>query len=145
MKSLVVIGLLALLQEPSATQKPAGGQPCAGPELVGTWQLVDATGSTSSAGAPTILKHVTPTHFFVLSADATGLASYGHGGPYTLSNGVYTETIANGFGRPFTNILRGTKVRLQCRMDAGVWHTAGEINGQAFDERWRRVTAVPER
>lgn len=78
---------------------------------------------------------------FVLSADATGLASYGHGGPYTVSAGTYTESITHGFGPPFSQ-LRGMKVSLQCSIEGDVWHSIGEIGGQTFDERWRRVPAA---
>lgn len=140
MNSFVVTLLLAVLAQSNPSQTKPKEQPCTGPTLVGTWELLKSAGEATPAGGATVFKHVTPTHFFVLSADATGLASYGHGGPYTVSGSTYTETITHGFGSPFSQ-LRGTKVSLQCRIDGEVWHSVGEIGGQTFDERWRRLPA----
>jgi hypothetical protein len=144
MNPVVVMLLLALLEQPGVAQKESAQKPCSGPELVGTWQLVESGGSPVPAGESTSLKHVTPTHFFVLSADEKGVASYGHGGPYTVSAGTYTESIAHGFGEPFTQ-LRGMKVSFKCSIEAEAWHNVGEIAGQTFDERWKRVRVAPER
>jgi hypothetical protein len=133
MKTFAAAILVAIVAQPGASQQTkTTEQPCTPAALVGTWQLQenDASGST--------LKHVTPTHFFVVAADATGLASYGHGGPYTVKGGTYTESITHGFGAPFGQ-LRGMSVSLTCGIDADVWHTAGEIGGTTFDERWKRV------
>jgi hypothetical protein len=141
MNSFVVTLLLAFFAQSNPSQTKPTEQPCTGPTLVGTWELVKVAGEATAAGGSTALKHVTPTHFFVLSADATGLASYGHGGPYTVSGSTYTESITHGFGPPFDQ-LRGMKVSLQCSIEGDVWHSTGEIGGQTFDERWRRVPAV---
>lgn len=138
MKTFVVAILAAVLAQSNPPQQSKTEQTCTGPALVGTWQLIKSGGEAPSAGDLTALKHVTQTHFFVVSVDATGLAAYGHGGPYTLSNGRYTESIAHGFGAPFSQ-LRGTSVSFQCRIAADVWHSVGEIGGQTFDEHWKRV------
>ena len=116
---------------------------CPRPALVGTWQLVTRRGEAIPAEGPTSLKHLTPTHFFVLSADATGLASYGHGGPYTVSGGKYTESITHGFGAPFTQLLRGMTISFQCSLEKDGWHIVGEIEGQTVDEWRRRVPPAP--
>lgn len=141
MNSFVVTLLLAVLAQSNASQKKPTEQPCTGPALVGSWELVKSAGEATPAGGSTALKHVTPTHFFVLSADATGLVSYGHGGPYTVSGGTYTESITHGFGSPFSQ-LRGMKVSFQCSIEGDVWRIIGEIGGQTFDERWRRLPAA---
>jgi hypothetical protein len=145
MNSFVVTLLLAVLSQSNASQKKPTEQPCTGPALVGSWQLVKSASEESPAGGSTAIKHVTTTHFFVLSAaDATGLVSYGHGGPYTLSGGTYTESITHGFGSPFSQ-LRGMKISFQCSIEGDVWHSIGEIGGQTFDERWRRLPASTEK
>ena len=141
MNSFVVILLLAVLAQSNASQKKPTEQPCTGPTLVGSWELVRSAGEAAPAGVSTVLKHVTPTHFFVLSADATGLASYGHGGPYTISGGTYTESITHGFGSPFSQ-LSGMKLSFQCSIEGDMWRSTGEINGRTFDERWRRLPAA---
>jgi hypothetical protein len=141
MKTFVVTILVAVFAQSSAPQQSKSTeQPCTGSTLVGTWQLVKSGGEATPASGSTSLKHVTPTHFFVLSVDATGLATYGHGGPYTVSGGRYTESITQGFGEPFSQ-LRGTSVSFQCGIEADVWHIVGEIGGQTFDEHWKRVAA----
>jgi hypothetical protein len=141
MNSFVVTPLLAVLAQLNPSQTKPTEQPCTGPALVGSWELVKSADEATPAGGPTGFKHVTPTHFFVLSADATGLASYGHGGPYTVSGSTYTESITHGFGSPFSQ-LRGMKVSFQCKIEGDVWHSVGEIGGQTFDERWRRLPAA---
>jgi hypothetical protein len=139
MKTLLLPIVLAVLLQSKGSEQKTTEQSCTEPALVGTWQLVKSGDEARSGDAPTALKHVTPTHFFVLSVDATGLASYGHGGPYTLSAGIYTESIVHGFGAPFSQI-RGTKVSFKCGIDKDVWHITGEIGGQTFDEQWKRVS-----
>ena len=134
---LVMILLVAVAQSSEPLQKPSP-QPCAATTLVGTWQLAKSGGEATAGSGSTVLKHVTPTHFFVLSADASGSASYGHGGPYTLSGDTYTESITHGFGAPFTQ-LRGTSVALRCSIEGDQWHTVGQIGDQTFDEYWNRV------
>ncbi len=141
MNSIAALLLFALLQQPGTVQKPAAGQPCTGPALVGTWQLFEWGGKPWPSSQPTAYKHVTPTHFFVVAVDAEGLAAYGHGGPYELAaGGKYTESIVHGFGNPFSS-LRGTKVTFECSVEGEVWHNVGQIGDQTFDERWKRVKA----
>jgi hypothetical protein len=143
MTAAVMIVLLAVIQQPSAAQKPLSGQPCAARELVGTWQLIESHGQAVSSDGRTAYKHVTPTHFIVLNVDSTGRAEYAHGGPYTLSAGTYVESIRQGVGRTF-EALRGLKGEFQCRTEADRWHIVGRVTGAAgegdIDETWRRVT-----
>jgi hypothetical protein len=142
MKAFVVTILLTALAQSSAPQQSKSReQPCTGPMLIGTWQLARTAGDAAAASTPTTLKHVTPTHFFVVATDSTGLASYGHGGPYIVSGNTYTESITHGFGAPFGQI-RGMSVSFQCSIEGDVWHSVGQIGGQTFDEHWRRVSAA---
>ncbi len=140
MRTAIVIALLSFGQQSTDAPKMTG-QPCTGAELVGTWKLVESGGKPRAPTDRTVLKLLTPTHFFILSADATGTVSYGHGGPYTVSQDTYTESITYGFGPPFEGLLRGMKVPFRCRIEAGSWHTVAEINGQTFDERYMREPA----
>jgi hypothetical protein len=105
--------------------------------------MVESGGQSPAETDPAEHKHVTPTHFVVLSVDAKGAMSYALGGPYTISGGTYTESIKYGFGAPFEQ-LRGMKVPFQCRIEAGRWHIVGQINGQSIDERWMREPADPK-
>lgn len=66
MNSFVVTLLLAVLAQSNASQKKPTEQPCTGPPLVGSWELVRSASAATAAGASTVLKHVTPTHFFVV-------------------------------------------------------------------------------
>jgi hypothetical protein len=143
MKTFVVTILLAVLAQSSAPQqRKSTEQPCTGATLIGTWQFAKTAGEAAPASEPTSLKHVTPTHFFVVGRqDSTGLASYGHGGPYTVSGITYTESITHGFGAPFSQ-LRGMSVSFQCSIEGDVWHIIGQIGDQKFDEYWRRVPAA---
>ena len=142
MKTFAAAILVAVLAQPGASQQTkATQQPCTPAALVGTWQL-ERSGAEVNAASGSTLKHVTPTHFFVVAADATGLATYGHGGPYALKDGTYTESISHGFGAPFGQ-LRGMSVSFTCSIDADVWRSVGEIGGTTFDERWKRVAVAP--
>jgi len=138
-----MIVLLAAIQQPSAASKPLSGKPCSGRELVGTWQLIESQGQPIKSDGRTAYKHVTPTHFIVLNVDSTGRAEYAHGGPYTLSDGIYVESIRQGVGPTF-EALRGLKGEFQCRMEGDRWHIVGKVTGEAgggnIDETWRRVT-----
>jgi len=144
MTAAAMIVLFALVQQSSAAgaQKPLSGQPCDGGALVGTWQIVESDGKPFASDGETVYKHVTPTHFFILSVDASGVASYGHGGPYTVSAGAYTESITQGFAPTF-GALRGLKGQFQCRIEGDRWHIVGSVPGVAgeghIDETWLLV------
>jgi hypothetical protein len=143
MTAAAMIVVLAVIQQPPAAQKPLSGKPCAGSELVGTWQLIESQGQAVRADGRTAYKHVTPTHFIVLNVDSRGLAEYAHGGPYTLSGGTYVESIRQGVGPTF-EALRGLKGEFQCRTEGDRWRIVGKVAGAAgegnIDETWRRVT-----
>jgi hypothetical protein len=144
MRTFVLTIMLAFVGHSTTPQQKPTEQPCTASALVGTWQLVKSDSEATAAEGSTALKHVTQTHFFVLSVDATGLASYGHGGAYTLAGGTYTESVTHGFGAPF-QLLRGMNISFKCSIDKEVWHVVGEINGQIFDEHWKRVPAASAR
>ena len=75
MKTFAAAILVAVLAQPGASQQTkVTEQPCTPAALVGTWQL-ERSGAEVNAASGSTLKHVTPTHFFVVAADATGQAS----------------------------------------------------------------------
>jgi hypothetical protein len=122
-------------------QPAAASRPCTKTDLVGSWKLT-LSEDKPPTGGETAYKHVTPTHFFVLSTDAEGLASYAHGGPYTLTGGAYAESTTHGFGPAFA-ALRGMTLQMQCRMDGERWHVVGNVpNVGSWDEVWTRMTAA---
>ena len=63
MNSFVVTLLLAFFAQSNPSQTKPTEQPCTGPTLVGTWELVKVAGEATPDGGSTALKHVTPTHF----------------------------------------------------------------------------------
>jgi len=144
MTPAALIVLFALTPQPSGAraEKPLSGQPCTGSALVGTWQIVESDGKPFASDGGTVYKHVTPTHFFVLNVDSSGVASYGQGGPYAVSGDTYTESITQGFGSAF-KALRGLKGQFQCRVAGDRWHIVGSVPGvpgeDHVDETWQRV------
>jgi hypothetical protein len=137
MSSATMLVLFALAQQTDTAPKLAGN-PCAGPELVGTWQLAEMHGKPAPSES-TFYKHVTPTHFVVVSIEPTGQLSYAHGGPYKVSAGTYTESVTHGFGQPF-QVVGGSRLEFQCRIEGDRWQTVGGVAGSSFDEVWTRVT-----
>ena len=113
MFNVAVLALLAVLQPSAPAQLQITGQACTARELIGTWQLAS---KPSTPGVIRALKHVTPTHFVVLRLGANDVVQTGHGGPYTLAGGTYTETLEYGFGPQFEQ-YRGVSVPFQCRLD----------------------------
>jgi hypothetical protein len=69
MNALVLTTVLTLLAQSIAPQESTEHL-CAAPALVGTWQWMKSGGEAPSGDGSMHLKHVTPTHFFVLSIDA---------------------------------------------------------------------------
>lgn len=145
MLNLALVALLAALQTSTTPQQSTAAQPelkgeaCTARELVGTWQLAS---KPSTPGLTSVLKHVTPTHFFVVRLGEKDVAQSGHGGPYTVANGTYTETLAHGFAGRFEEFRGATISSSQCRINGDVWHVAGEYKGIKLEEQWRRVTGT---
>jgi len=146
MKNALLVGLVMFaLQSPgapkanSAEARKLPGEPCRNvAQLVGTWRLVDSNGEKPDS---TVLKHITPTHFAVFSADPTGLVTYSHSGPITLSGGNYIESVKYGSGEPFERVLRGKTFTFKCTIADGRWYTAGEIAGEKGEETWVKELA----
>ena len=140
MLNVALVALLTAFQASTPAQPELKGQACTARELVGTWQ------STSKPSMPmpditSVLKHITPTHFFVVRIGAKDVVTSGHGGPYTLANGTYTETLQHGFGA-FFDRARGASVPFQCRLNGDILHIVGEYQGTKVDEQWKRVSGT---
>ena len=137
---MLTVALAALLatvpQTSTAAQPKLEGQACTARELIGTWQIAS---KPSTPGITTALKHVTPTHFFVVRLGAKNVAQSGHGGPYSVANGTYTETVEHGFGEAFEK-FPGVSVSFQCRLNGDMLHIVGEYQGHKMNEQWRRVS-----
>jgi hypothetical protein len=106
--------------------------------LIGTWQFMGVV-----PGVTRTLKHVTPTHVFTVRLTDKDVVESGQGGPYTLANGTYTESIVYGFGPRF-EAGRGANNQFQCSLDGDVWHIAGKTFGRPLNEQWKRVSATPQ-
>jgi hypothetical protein len=142
MGRFLVLIMLAVVAPANATppwmsaQAPAKGQMCTSSAMIGTWEL---TTKPTTPGVARALKHITPTHFFVVRLDDEDVMQSGHGGPYAIANGTYTETIAHGFGGRFKQ-LRGVSISSSlCQIVDDVLHVTGEYQGVRLDERWRRM------
>ena len=88
-----------------------------------------------------MLKHITPTHYFVVRIGAEDVVQSGHGGTYTITSGTYTETLQHGFGALFDR-ARGASVPFQCRLNGDILNIVGEYQGTKIDEQWKRVTGT---
>ncbi|AMY10018.1 hypothetical protein LuPra_03245 [Luteitalea pratensis] len=144
MLNVALVALLTALQ-PSTPPQPATpaqpevkGQACTARELVGTWQIIDVP---AIPGVTSVLKHVTPTHYFVVWLGGNGVVQAGHGGPQTFANGTHTTSIEHGFGPVFEK-YRGASGTYQCRLNGDIWHNVGENQGIKINEQWRRVTGT---
>lgn len=149
MFNAALVALLTVLQPPTTprpstpTHSELKGEPCTSSELVGTWQFM-AT-APAGVGVTSVLKHVTPTHFFVVRLTDKDVVESAQGGPYTLAGGTYTESVVHGFGARF-EAARGARNQFQCRLEGDVWHIAGESSGRQINEQWRRVVGqAPQR
>ena len=138
MLNVALTTLLAVLQ-PAAPQPGPAGQPCTAREMVGTWQF---TGKSGAPGVATVLKHITPTHFFVARLAPNDVVVSGLGGTIAVASGTYTETLRHGFGAPVEEMekYRGMSVAFQCRLDGDLLHLVGQLQDRKLDERWRRVS-----
>lgn len=143
MKPVVLLAVLAFLQQPTGPPPSLPGQPCTGAALVGTWQFVERTrGPRPDLDGLTAYKHVTPSHFVVTRVNGTGVVDSAHGGSHAFAGGTYTETLEFfSTHERYAKVQRGVKVAFQCAMDGDDWRIAGEFNGVMMEERWRRVAA----
>jgi|SRR5580765_513623 hypothetical protein len=143
--TILAVALIAV-SAAQTTLPSLPGKACTPAALVGTWSVVEAkqgdetipTGPTD----PIEYKYVTPTHFLVFQVAGGGAntITWAHGGTYTLAGGTYTENIQYGFGPPFS-VVNGKSFSFQCTMEGNdTWHNAGDVNGLAIVETWKRVS-----
>jgi hypothetical protein len=151
MLNIALVALLTALQPSTPPRPPTPSQPstppapelkgqaCTARELVGTWEF---TGKSTLPGTARVLKHFTPTHYFVLRIGANDAVLSGQGGPHTVAaDGTYSTTMEHGFGEVFEK-YRGASLTLQCRLNGDIWHIVGEHKDVKLNEQWRRVTAT---
>jgi hypothetical protein len=135
----IAIALLTALQPSTPAQPALTGQPCTAPELIGTWQIIS---KPATPGITKALKHVTPTHFFVVRFKADDSVHSGHGGQYTFADGTYKETIEHGIGEGWVDKYKGLSIPWQCRLNGDVWTIAGELGDLKRTEQWKRLTGT---
>lgn len=135
---VAAVPLSNVIPSPLVARAPSQGQACSSSAMIGTWEL---TTKPRTPGVVRALKHVTPTHFFVVRLAGNDVVLSGHGGPYSVANGTYTETITHGFGGSFEE-FRGVSVSSsRCEIVGDVLHVMGEYRGVTLDERWRKLAA----
>jgi hypothetical protein len=126
--------VLAAAREPDSENK-----------LIGTWRLVslkygDAAQATPAPANTVHLKHVTPTHFTVVSYDAQSKAvTRVGGGSYSLKDKSYTEKTEYAHGEDFTNLL-GKEHSFTWELQGDRWTHSGSLaGGLKIEEVWERV------
>jgi hypothetical protein len=111
---------------------------------LGTWELVstkygDAKDMTDYPKEHRRLKMLTETHFTWVDYDTTTrkIASSA-GGPYTLKDGVYTETIE--FVGEGMEPYLGKKQEMTIKVDGDKLYQSGHLSsGYKIEEIWQRV------
>jgi hypothetical protein len=116
----------------------------ASPPHWGTWQLMsfkygDDTKWTDRPQAQRKIKLITETQFAWVEYEvASGKVLSMAGGPYTLSGGAYTETIAYG-GEGMTDYV-GKPQPFTIRVEGDKLHQSGQLSdGIKIEEVWQRV------
>jgi hypothetical protein len=112
--------------------------------LIGTWRLVSMKyGDAQSRPAPADvihLKHVTRTHFTVVSYNAQSkeVTRVG-GGSYSLQGKSYTEKVDYALGTSFVNLL-GKEQSFTWELQGDRWIHSGTLSsGLKIEEVWERV------
>ena len=126
-------------------------EPATNGSLVGTWRLVSAT--YGNPGGKEIrdwihyvpqgvvhLKHITPTHFTVVTYEAQSKkVTIVGGGRYSLQDGVYKEMIDYAMGGTLPDLL-GKEQSFTLRLEGDRWNHSGTLsNGARIEEIWERV------
>jgi hypothetical protein len=134
---LFVGGVAALASPPELDTKG---------KLLGTWRLVSAT-----YGAPgdqlhyvpqglVHLKHLTPTHFTVVTYETQSRkVTITGGGRYSLQDGLYKEAVDYAVGGTLPELL-GKEQSFTLQLEGDRWTHSGTLtNGQMINEVWERV------
>ena len=137
---LGAVAFLAFTAALVAQQQPAQG----GGSHLGTWQLVstkygDAKDFSDYPKESRRLKMITATHFTWVDYDTkTKKVSSSAGGPYTLRDGVYTETIE--FVGAEMETYVGKKQEFTIRIEGDKLFQSGRLSdGLKIEEVWQRV------
>jgi hypothetical protein len=123
----------------------AAREPDSGNRLVGTWRMVsfkygDAAQSSPAPADTVHLKHVTPTHFTVVSYDArTRQVTRVGGGSYSLQGRSYKEQVEYALSDSFNNLLRKEQSFTWELKDDRWIHSGSLSSGLKIEEVWERV------
>ena len=143
-RHLAAIALIALftlgITAGTSEEKEAPKNP-----LLGTWELIKikygaATDFTDFPKERRRLKLITDTHWSWVEYDTAGPkeAKVGAGGPYTLKDDTYTETIEFATG-PMSAYL-DKKHAFKIKLDGDKCHVSGELaDGLKIEDIWQRV------
>jgi hypothetical protein len=145
----MLIGLTLLLAGVLAHAAP--NEPDTRGNLVGSWRLVSATYGNPGGkeGRDWIhyvpegmvhLKHITPTHFTVVTYEVpTKKVTIVGGGRYSLRDGAYKETVEFAMGRTLPELL-GKEQSFSLKLEGDRWTHSGTLtNGQRIEEVWELV------
>jgi hypothetical protein len=137
---LSVSVMLAFAAALVAQQQPAKGDS----SPLGTWELVSTKYGYAKEFSDFSKKHrkfkmITATYFTWVDYDAaTKKISSSAGGPYTLRDGVYTETIE--FAGEGMHPYLGKKQDFTLRVEGDKLYQSGQLSaGMKLEEVWQRV------
>ena len=134
--TLFALGLaVAVGEEKEAPKNP----------LPGTWELIrikygDAVDFSDFPKERRRLKLVTETHWSWVEYDTAGPkeAKSGAGGPYTLKDDTYTETIEFATGGMVAFLDK--RHAFKSRIEGDKWYVSGVLNnGLKIEDIWQRV------
>jgi hypothetical protein len=140
----MLIGLVLLVGGIVALAAPH--EPGSRGNLVGTWRLVSAVygppdDQLNYAPEELVhLKHVTPTHFTVVTHEVQfRKVTIIGGGRYSWQDGAYKERVKYAVGGTLPELL-GKEQSFSVRLDGDRWtHTGTLTNGQRIEEVWVRI------
>ncbi len=102
----------------------------------GTWKLVESNVNTVSSSFE-IVKLITDNYCFWYRSDLDGKVYSGAGGPYTLKDNVYTETVTAALPG-MTNFL-GKQAIYEVKIEGDKMHITGILESLSITEIWQRI------
>ena len=108
--------------------------------LVGTWKLVsgkmtNADSTVTYGGTGEAIKIITPTHFSVMSKDATGNTGHFAGGRVKMDASNYTEMLDYSSEKSMLN----NNVVFTYKIEGNKCSVKGGTDAIKFDEVWEKI------
>ncbi|MBV9868040.1 MAG: hypothetical protein JO316_22005 [Abitibacteriaceae bacterium] len=145
MKPALPLALLAVAQCQIMAQAKPSSQGIKTSQLIGTWRVVSLKYGRMTNFKPwpqtsVMLKHITPSHWSMVTYDAkSGQVTRVAGGTYLLKGNVYQENVQYGLGRDIKGLIGKPQI-FNDQVTATRWHHTGRLSqGERIEELWVRV------